>query len=233
MTAVERWTSTRYPDVGLYIRPGTSDEKAAKEVLDKNAYQRPRLGFTLESGDRWLDAGANVGAFSVLACHLGADAVVAVEPLPAHLELLYSNIAGLPVVVVEGVVATEPGGYRLGIRPAETEWRSSILPDHRDVDAMAVQGFTVNQLIGAFSLTCVKLDVEGAEIAILEDWPPPEWVRKIAWEWSFDVDPSTGRLRDVIRRLRAFGFQVNYPSQVDRFDTWEWYPWGRLCFAWR
>lgn len=235
-TQIERWESTRYPGEGLWIRPGTSDEKAAKEVIDRNAYQKPRKGFTLQAGDRWLDAGANIGAFTWLACHLGADVVVAVEPLPDHLQMLYHNAVGLPVVVIEGVVADVPGVVPIHVRPPAIQWRSSMFPGPKDVDVVMAQATTVQSLVGAFHLDCVKLDVEGAEIAILEGWVPPDGVRKIAWEWGFDVDPSVGRFLDVVRRLRAFGFTVDYHSragQIDQFPEWKWWPWGIPCFAWR
>src|SRR5271166_6051879 len=47
------------------IRPNTSDEKAILEVWKKNSYQRKE--FQIEKGEKWIDLGSNIGAFSVYA----------------------------------------------------------------------------------------------------------------------------------------------------------------------
>lgn len=240
MTAV--WTGRRYP-IELYVRPDTSDVKAAREVIDDNTYQRPRLGFTIDPGDRWLDAGANIGAFAALATHLGAAYVVSVEPIEAHVDLLTANTDRDRVLVVAGAV-TSPGAtdpVSINIYPPEVAWRSSSLRSHAGtLETVTVPAYPIDALISAFDLDCVKLDVEGGEIDIMESWLPPPTVRKVAWEWSFDLDPSIPRLRSVIRTLEALDFQTSAHTYVTkgrgiaaRRDTWPGYPRTDLCLAWR
>ncbi len=241
-----KWWKSPRPDVPLILyRPDTSDEKVCREVIDRNAYQKPRLGFTLEAGDRWLDAGAHIGTFSALALHRGADLVVAVEPVPEFGLMLKLNTTPPKdrAVLYEGVV-TPPGKEQarvVYVRSGQTGWRSTTLRTRRmdAVTQIVAPAFPIDRLISGFDLDCVKLDIEGAEIEMLEAWTPPASVRKLVFEWPFDVDDDTARLRSVLADLETGGFKLAYHSRIDRIDTWRKadggliYPNGQLCFAWR
>lgn len=240
-----KWWKSPRPDVPLILyRPDTSDEKACREVIDRNAYQKPRLGFTLEEGDRWLDAGAHIGTFSALALHRGADRVVAVEPVPEFWLMMKLNTSPADRIFrYEGIV-TPPGDDKprvVYVREGRTGWRSTTLRTRR-MDAtsqIVAPAFPIDRLISAFDLDCVKLDIEGAEVEMLEVWTPPDTVRKLVFEWSFDVDDHTARLRSVLASLENSGFKLAYPGQVDRIEKWRKanggliFPNGILCYAWR
>lgn len=224
------WSGTRYP-INLYVRPDTSDVKAAVEVIDNNAYQRPRLGFTIDPGDVWVDAGANIGAFSALVEHLGGSSV-GVEPIEDHVLLAQANTAQ-PVL---GGVVTPPGdttAREVYVRPGPVAWRSTSVAVADAVAVVTCNALPIDDLVAAYGASAVKLDIEGDEIPVMERWHPPDQVTKVVWEWSFNVDPRTARLLAVIDRYRTDGWQVNYPRQADRHDRWPWFPQGRLCFAWR
>jgi len=55
--------------IQFYVRKGTTDEKVIKKVVKKNCYQRRCLQRCLSNTKAhvWLDLGANIGTFSVLA----------------------------------------------------------------------------------------------------------------------------------------------------------------------
>lgn len=238
------WHSPRYPDIALLVRPETSDTKAAAEVLDRNAYQKPRLGFTLAEGDRWLDAGAHIGTFSALALHLGAAKVVAVEPVPTFAAMLKLNTTPDDRITrYEGIV-TPPGDHIpriVYVRDGLTGYRTTTLRARRldSAEQIVPPAFPIDKLISAFDLDCVKLDIEGAEIEMLEAWAPGAAIRKLVFEWPFDVDDHTGRLARVMASLENLGFTTSYPSQVDRLTKWRKanggliFPNGILCYAWR
>ena len=71
--------------VKFWHRPGFSDLKTFEEVIGRSVYQK--RGMTILPGERWMDCGGNVGAFTLMACSLGAD-VVTYEPDPYNCEMI-------------------------------------------------------------------------------------------------------------------------------------------------
>lgn len=63
----------------------------------------------------------------------------------------------------------------------------------------------------------VKIDIEGAEIDILESVGPREWAswntQKLVFEYSFDIDNSIPRFLDIIDSLREY-FDFVYYTKV-------------------
>ena len=74
-------------DIQFWHRPNTSDLKTFEEVIGKDVYRKK--GMTIQPGEEWYDCGGNVGAFTLLACSLGANVVV-FEPDPNNCQRLIS-----------------------------------------------------------------------------------------------------------------------------------------------
>lgn len=206
----------------FYARPGSSDEKTIREVVGKNVYEK--RGFKIEPGERWLDLGGNIGAFSVLAASRGAD-VRTWEPDPSNVAQIRANLAlnGLTANVRERcIVGDERKMATLNLWPDGQSWRNSIVRNKRKTIPMEV--FCDNFFSFAQPDDCVKMDIEGSEIGILEAWPQGFRVRKLVFEYSFDVDPSCARLRGILERLKAIFPNVKYSSQVDRIEEWKFFP---------
>ena len=119
---------------------------------------------------RLVDCGAEIGLFSVLmAARLPQIAhVIAIEPDPAAIEILETNIARLPI----------PGEARLAA-VGETPGRGRL--EHPETDDSAHAQFIVTDANGPTEILRIddlglprdgtlllKLDVEGAELAVLE-----------------------------------------------------------------
>ena len=73
----------------------------------------------------------------------------------------------------------------------------------------------------------VKLDCEGAELALLQGFAPGEWrgVRRLVFEWSFTKERRMVVFLDVVARLEAEGFSVWYEGKGNweaAFDEWPW-----------
>jgi len=112
------------------------------------------------------DVGANVGLFAFAAAGLGAR-VVAVEADPwlAHLLQCSAHLNGLPVTVVSAAAAAQPGSAALHISP-EGRASNSLVGDG---PARSVTAITLDGLLENFPAPDVlKIDVEGAEYAVLE-----------------------------------------------------------------
>lgn len=149
---------------------------------------------TLRAGDTFVDVGANVGYFTILAAPLVGDtgSVIAFEPERHNFELLERNVAlnqyGQVVLNNCAVGADEGGTARLNINPlnhggnsllpfshyaagAHTETIEQIRSQYADADlyqdvpVRSLDAYFKEALPGSISL--MKIDVEGFEREVL------------------------------------------------------------------
>lgn len=203
-------------------RPGASDEKTVKEVVEKGAYER--RDFKILPGENWLDLGGNIGAFSVLAASRGA-LVHVYEPDPLNVKLIRENlkINGLNAVVkARAIVHDDRKAATMNLWPEGQSWRNSIVRNKKGTQPLTV--ICENFFEIARPEHCVKMDIEGSEIPILEAWPEGFTVRKLVFEYSFDVDPSCSRLRAILSKLKRHFRTVHHSSQIDRIENWTFFP---------
>jgi len=189
--------------VQFELREGMSDKKAVDEVVARRCYARH--GFTPRPGDRWLDLGANVGAFSVWAAAHGST-VTAWEPEPGCYEAAERNLAlnSLePLVDLRNAAVwshEKPEGMELSVNSARGNvWRSSLLK--------MWQGSTL-ELVPIESIVpfwtpdaCVKMDIEGSELPILMSLGERP-VQKLVFEYSFDILPNMETYKQLMELLR-------------------------------
>jgi FkbM family methyltransferase len=197
------------------VRRNSSDEKAIKEVVTNKGYQRKF--FQVEAGEHWLDLGANIGAFSCWASRLGA-AVTAYEPEPANARLTRANLElnGFQAQVIEAAVVADTE-TRDSIRLYTSEnayWRHSIYkPGKRQyVDVPAAR---ISNLLPG--VDAVKMDIEGAEIDLLFALRDFQAVKKLVFEYHFDVNRSVALFMEIMGRLKHHFKNVhhrNYPPHV-------------------
>lgn len=123
-------------------------------------------------GDVFLDIGANIGFFSVLAAKLTGESglVVAAEADPSVAEILAKNFEANRLGnarVVAGAVTNHEGTVRLGRAPA-SGWTGLYYakPDEW-VDVPALTGDGLLKSHGLRKVNAVKIDVEGAEGHVL------------------------------------------------------------------
>ncbi|HUP25442.1 MAG TPA: FkbM family methyltransferase [Thermoanaerobaculia bacterium] len=124
----------------------------------------------LRAGDRVVDVGATIGAITCLAAsRVGpAGEVWAIEPDPANIAFLGSNIAlnELPRVRVVPAAAGASTGtvelYQGGTGVTSSLVRQSGL------DSVRVPLVTLDSLRIETPVDLIKIDVEGAELAVLE-----------------------------------------------------------------
>ncbi len=157
----------------MYVDP--SDFAVGHTVARTGSYEpevsaalRARLG----PGATFVDVGANIGWFSILAASLVGPTgrVVAVEPNPDNVALLlrsaedngFGNIAAHCVALAEepGVVALETDGSNGRVipvdRPPPAPVRASYVVAAQPLDELL-------RLAGADHVDVMKIDVEGAE----------------------------------------------------------------------
>lgn len=132
----------------------------------------------LTPDDVAIDCGANVGKFTRILARNGAR-VFAFEPNPIAYAALQKNVADLPnVTLFNAATTTEAGPVRLymhkhaGRDPLLHSVSSSLLATKSNVnpdDYFDVEGIVLSNFIEELNqpVTLLKMDVEGAEVALL------------------------------------------------------------------
>ena len=219
--------SVKVGDLSFILRDGTSDFKAVKEVVINNSYRR--RGFVVEPGETWLDIGANCGAFCVWAASFGAN-VIAFEPDPDNAHMAQMNIDNNGMsrkVTLKRVGLTEsdePKVFKLFRNTANGNlWRNSLYKEWRGGESIPVNTEPAGKYWN--ENYCVKLDAEGVEMPILERYAETK-VKKLVFEWSFDIDPSIERFESIIKRLKSTYSNVTYAGYKPGYKNWQpsWFP---------
>ena len=162
--------------------PGVRVRVTTPEIAAKRLHPRAKEPWTVEwlersvrDGDVVYDIGANVGAYALIAARLADTTVVAFEPAFANFASLCDNIilnklddrvTPLPVVLAASTrlawlsCSDTAAGAALHTLDgnARGEYRQPVL------------AYTLDEVIEAFALpapTIVKIDVDGAEAAVL------------------------------------------------------------------
>ena len=84
-------------ELTIFYREGTTDEKVIPEVLKTNVYQSKKNDFYIESKDRWLDLGGNIGTFLLLCLAVRVQFVISFEPEPENFSILKKVDRGVRV----------------------------------------------------------------------------------------------------------------------------------------
>jgi FkbM family methyltransferase len=123
----------------------------------------------LRPGMIFVDVGANVGYFTLLAASLGAS-VIAYEPTPGVFERLRQNVAlnnFTRVVLVNAAVADQPGTLTLYQSPDDPEANNIFGEGSHAVEVPSV---TLDEDLtnrGVQKIDLLKIDAEGAEPLVL------------------------------------------------------------------
>lgn len=210
--------------VKFYYRTGSSDYKCFDEVVKRNAYQSKKMQIT--KGEHWIDCGGNVGAFTLLACSKGAYVTV-YEPDPYSCEMIEKNLKLNNFnanVHCKGLVHNDTKRTNLYIGNNGNVWRNSML---KNWNGKKIQVDCVNfdEVVGHHN--CVKMDVEGAEMPILEN--TNRIFKKLIFEWSFDIDPNLIRFWNVIDRLKKKHEILNLANKA-KYETREYNVWQKSWF---
>tara|TARA_R110000823_G_scaffold30369_2_gene87186 strand:- start:985 stop:1680 length:696 start_codon:yes stop_codon:yes gene_type:complete len=197
--------------IKFYHRAGFSDLKTFDEVLGRDTYQK--RGMKIARGEKWMDAGGNVGAFGLLACKLGAEVTI-YEPDPYNCKMIEKNLAinGFEAEIIQAaLVHDDTKNINLFIGNNNNVWRNSIV---KNWCGKGIKVPAVNFDDEAKKFDCCKMDIEGAEMLILENTKIN--FDKLVYEWSFDIDTSLKRLWDVIDSQKK-----NYRVEAG---------WGSICY---
>jgi len=211
--------------IKFYHRENTSDLKTFEEVIGKDVYRKK--GMTIEKGETWIDCGGNVGAFTLLACSLGANVIV-YEPDPNNCKMIEKNLKlnGFTAEIKNvALVHNDSKQANLYVGNNGNVWRNSLFKNWNG-KGIKVDCVKFDEVIP--DGVCIKIDIEGAEMPILEK--TNKKFKKMVFEWSFDIDDSLFRFWNIIEKLEkiykiaSIGNTAKFISRD--YDTWQksWFP---------
>jgi FkbM family methyltransferase len=210
---------------GFLIRVDPTDYAVGHTVARTGSYEpevSAKLREVLPSGGTFVDIGANIGWFSLLAASLVGPTgrVIAVEPNPRNVALLrqsakdngFDNIDIVAVALGErpGAAALETDGSNGRLIPIDG-------PPLQAVEASFVVATfpldTVLNEVGATRVDVVKIDVEGAEPLVIRgatrtiSESRPLLISEF-YPLALDSSPW-GNARHYLAMLRALGYQLS------------------------
>lgn len=191
------------------VRKGTDDlyhilPSREPELLQQ---MKSRLG----EGATFVDAGANIGVYSVLSSKLVGPSgrVKAVEMIPATAELLRRNLQfnGCANVEIVNKALSARSGQRLTARmPLGKAGMASIAVDHSGAEVTLFEVDTVtldDALADVAQIDLMKMDLEGAEPVALQG---AEKTLEKTCAIIFEANSDNGQTKAI---LKAAGFDVS------------------------
>jgi FkbM family methyltransferase len=170
---IDAWRGETVRLAGRTIRvPGTRRERLS--VLAGNLRIHRLLERWVKQGSIVIDVGANIGYNTIHAARLAGPTgrVVALEPTPDTFAVLQHNIAAsdLDNIVIKAVAAGRVAGTQDFFVRGATSAVNSLYPESHYAHVTSVLRVPVVRLddIVAGAADVVKIDVEGAELDVLE-----------------------------------------------------------------
>ena len=166
----------------------------------------------LRAGALFVDVGANVGTYSVLAGELGAR-VVAFEPDASNADFLRSNLRlnGLEAQIHVAALADREGSMAF---TSGLDSMNRLLPGGGS--ARSVPVMTIDTCFPLDEIAGVKVDVEGAEGLVLRGAQQALAAGRIGLlqlEWNLMSRVEFGEGRDVVATLlRGHGYSLYRPD---------------------
>ena len=116
----------------------------------------------LENSSHFLDVGANVGLFSIIAAAKGTK-VTSFEPHPVIRKVLKKNLKGLPVKIYDFAASDSEEDVRLFISDEPGSHSLSM----KQSDYVLVRSIEIDKIVKE-DVDLIKIDVEGAEVKALK-----------------------------------------------------------------
>ena len=197
------------PDFGVrfHIRGGSDDLYSVLPYREGDAQEA--ILSPLSEGDVFVDVGANVGYYSILASKrvgpLGK--VIAIEPFPGTVEQLKRNINANRVYnvnVIEAAAWSE-SGKKIAFKFTTGFW-GQVKTDARSEpinDLFMTSTISIDDICGSYRyIKVLKLDIEGAEYEALKG------AKKTLSKVQFLIVECSQNQRQIVHLLREMGFQV-------------------------
>jgi len=199
------------------IRENTLDEYIVKEVIGSRCYSK-KINITPE--DVVLDAGANIGAFTVQAANIAH--VISYEPNDDNCQLLLQNVVNNSlqekVRIIKKALVGNDETERTFFTNNKTNKGSHSFFVKRGRSEEKVNCENINSPLNEFGITIIKMDIEGGEyecLKAIKDWSN---IREIVLEFHHLAlkDKDHSKFKEVIQILNNNFSQVNYLKDIEK-----------------
>lgn len=219
-TAICRRLAIDLPDVRLRFHPSAM---SCMLWAEPNSYSDD-VSFIrqyLAAGDRFIDVGANIGYFTIVAALRAGPggSVISIEPNQAVFGYLTANVA------LNRLTNVELHNLALGAHCGESRLRLHPRDDTQSrIDSTDGQPVLVRRLDDVVEdrnpVSLIKIDVEGYEKQVIEGGPKTlgraDCVYLESWETQYSRYGAT--CGEVLQSLRKLGFEV-YRRTGERIIT--------------
>ncbi len=171
----------------------------------------------LGPGSLFVDVGANVGLYTILAIEAGAE-VIAVEPSRIARDRLDSNLRlnGYTAEVVPAALGETEGTLRL-TTALDNQNHLVLDGDSDGLESEEVPVLTLDGLAGERTIDGLKVDVEGAELLVLRGARgllADRRIKLIQLEWNeSSVDLLEQDRKPIAELLAASGYGLYRPDE--------------------
>jgi FkbM family methyltransferase len=223
----------KYKNINFLIRKDSSDIKNIKEIFWRNIYIKPKLWFLIKKWENWLDFWWYIWVFNIYAQFKWAN-VISFEPFIDSYNLACENIFlnWLKVNVNNfWITAWVDKKVDMYIHINNNFWRNSIHKIWKS-KKQKIQIEIKNYKKFIKNWDCVKMDIEWEEIEILEDFIKSDLkLKKLVFEYSFDVDDDLNRYRKIIQWLKLKFQNINANNYIWK-NKCDWFPAYVNVFCW-
>jgi FkbM family methyltransferase len=161
-----------------------------------------------------IDAGANVGFFTLFVKENGADRVYCIEPDPLPYSFLESNFKYDPSVTTINKVLSnknEPVDFNIVLVNSV----GSVMNEHRIKDdnvlSTTIESISLHNILNIEpTINLLKLDIEGAEYDVLDDLDSSYFKNINQFFIEFHKDP-----KPIFNRLVEEGYEVEYRHSTE------------------
>ncbi len=173
--------------------------------------------YPVEPTDRVIiDAGANIGAFTLYALAGSLEAkVIAIEPFPSTFARLQAAVARSPyrgrVRLINAALSAAPGSVAMQAGEIGSQFRR-VLSNDSAQPAVAVPSCTLPEILDSAGteIDFLKMDIEGSEYASILSSPAETLrrIRRIAMEFHPLYTPDAPKPADLFEYFADAGFNA-------------------------
>jgi FkbM family methyltransferase len=204
----------------LYVLP--DDSEIGAQLKRARAYEQKvsdRISALLSPGSVFVDVGASIGVFSIMAARLVGESghVLAIEPGPQNRSLLLLNIASNGLTNVEPIwcAVDEAEGVLLY---GQSKGNGFIQPFDGDVSLLSdrelVQSRTLDSILADRGrVDVVKIDVEGAEGRVFRG--AKQLLEEASATIFFELAPPALAARSSMEALELLATVMDYGYRFD------------------